>query len=219
MEVYMINEFKNKIKNEQAWHFDDVVDLKAKEPKDIKPLASFFRSSKGVSNYENYDLYRIEKQIRKWFDIKLQDEKWIRSRGARTYTCRMVVEEAFGRPYDLKLDSKYGAIYAKILSHYAITIHKGHWDRERQKYRSGKKSYVLSVPRIRNVRPYSIRLRLEVEGKTLEESTFKDTEVYKSLQAGDSRKRETQDHMDMVSKKLQDIYYEQQKQRNSKDNK
>lgn len=152
----------NRLLAGQTWAFEEAFkdykkDVRKKPKEDIRRF--FLTNPKDFKQYENKDIYKIEKDFLKWYAEKVKDSAWRRSRQARRYTCKMLIEEIYEREYDNKLDTKYSWIYRKVFGHYSNKITQSYWDPTTNKTKS-KTAYTLSPNRL-DVQPYSLRLRAE----------------------------------------------------------
>jgi len=107
--------------------------------------------------YQNPVVYEVDCLIRGWVEACSRNAEWARSYKKRRYTMGMVMEQAFGRKWDHKEDSKRVHVIKKVLSYYSSRIQK-------EAYIGGKHVrktvYTVAPSRLKKP-PYSLRLRLE----------------------------------------------------------
>jgi len=197
--------FINAMLSGKSWSLEKQPDLQNKGMNLDKTVPTYIDSNKALANYENKVLYEVEKQLLKWFEIKMADKNWRENKYVRRYTCSMLIKELFGREYDRDIDSKYTAYYARIFSHYCSRVSKTYWDKNTNTCKN-KNCYHFSPARIKKEKPYSIRLRVEVYAKEGILPTYRNCKVYKTMTKGHARSNKVQKRMDERSKRAKESY-------------
>lgn len=104
-------------------------------------------------------MYQAEVHFLKWAKEKLKDKAWCNSQRLRKYTFGMLIQEIFGRPYDPKIDGGRLST-AHMFAHYCSRVTKCYWDWKKEITRKTP-GYCISIARLKEVKPYSLRLQAE----------------------------------------------------------
>lgn len=114
------------------------------------------------AQYSNKWVYEADCIVRALIESQMENPTWCRTVRMRRYTLGMVVEIAYGRPYDCKVDAKLAGPLAKVLAYYSSRVQTcGSINGKTY----SKRIYTLSPKRFRRRPAYSLRLRLELMSK------------------------------------------------------
>lgn len=198
-----------------TWSFNldgEPPDLREPEVEDDK-LVTLFATKERWENYSDPYTYEFDCNIRAWIEANMETDKWkIKNPYWRRYTFGMVWEEIYGRPYDSKTDSKRAYRFSKILAHYSSKIAKSGSVRGKQR---SKSIYTFSPKRFKKVRPYSLKLQLELLEKEGKVPTWRNLKLPKdNLTAGHARNPRTEANMRRRREEGRRIYNERYKDRN-----
>lgn len=184
--------------------------FKISSPKPKESLPIFLKTNSDIKQYSNEYLYQFEIALRKWLEIKCKDEAWCHNTRARQYTYGMIVEEIFGRPYDVKIDCGH-VVVSQMISHYCSRVTKYYYLPEGNYKTKNTTCYHLSPKRYREVKPFGLRLQAELLMQQGIMPTDKNVVRKKPLKKGCARNPRTQANIDKRSKKAKETYLEYQK--------
>lgn len=161
------------------------------------------------ANYSDDALYEVESLFLKWAKAMLDDRRFVQGNPKyRKYTCGMLFERLYGHKYDMRDpdDAVRMRRMPRVLGHYSSRIQK-------EGTVLGKKMtktiYTLSVKRIRNQRPFSLRLREEWLAGQGKVPTWKSMRpVKKELGVGQARNPKTQANMERRRQRAKEAYNE-----------
>lgn len=169
----------------------------------------------GPGKWENYSdniLYELECLLRKWIESKLDDPNWM-AKGAkgiraRKYTCGMVYECLYGKPWDIKSRDCQVRLrrLPRLLSYYSSRIQKEGTINGRK---LTKHIYHISPQRFRKVAPYSLKLRLEWLQEQGKFPVWQNMKLPKDdLKAGQARNPKTNENMRRRREQAREKYNE-----------
>lgn len=151
----------------------------------------FISSRADLDNYTNEYLYQVEKAFLKWVEQKAKDRYWSTHYKERTYTYGMLIEEIFGRKYDVHIDGGKGLSVSRMFAHYSSRTYNHFTDPITKKSKNWQTGYLISPTRWKNERPWSIRLQVEQLQAQGIYPTKDDIIRHRPLKKGTARNSET----------------------------
>lgn len=196
---------------------DWVFDLSDPEPPkihdDTAEMAPILGTAEQWENFSNQRLYNWECLIREWILKHAENHQWATYARNRRYTMKMVIEEITGREYTQAEFAKDTPFIRRLLEYYSTKV-------QREGVINGKKYtktiYTVSQKRVKNQKPFSLRLRLEQfkqQGVLPTPSNMKVPSVAALCKPGTAKNPRTQATMDRRSKLARERYNERYRNR------
>lgn len=184
-------------------------------PSETYKNLSYIGEPKRWEQYSDPFTYEFDRLVRQWFDKMIENKAWVRSRNKRRYTMSMMIEQLYGRKYDVSKDAVNVVKMAKILAYYSTRVQKSGSINNKM---YTKTIYTLSPTRYKNVLPYSLKLRLEIFA---EQGIIPDyhnmTLPRDNLKPGHARNPKTDANMERKREEGRRKYNERYKNRHSTD--
>lgn len=143
---------------DDGWVFDLSDPMPPEVSDDTMEMAPILGTAEQWENYGNQRLHDWEYRIRKWILKHAENRKWASYARNRRYTMKMVIEEITGKEFVQSDYAKDFAIIKKILEYYSTKVSTG--GSINGKHYS-KTIYTVSQRRVKNQKPFSLKLRLE----------------------------------------------------------
>ena len=180
------------------------------DPNDI----AYFSKPEQWDNYTDEYLYQFEKAFRDWAIPMCDTEPWkMKKPKYRKYTMSQVMQACLGRPYNSKTDRQHMNTMKAVLTYYSSRVQNSYYSNEKKKTIS-KTAYSLSVQRIKQRPPYSLKLRLEWLAEQGLTPNYQNVLPYKeTLTAGHARNKRTNANMEKRSELMRERYNERQRER------